>query len=281
MFFILSSINGVELAESRLVPALAHSRVSDGIWKRSPIPFGKGPMKHSVRVFSLFGTLLLAMALANFANLHQVAAQPSDDIIDGLDEGFDDLAGLQSGVARLFTIDYSAALPGDDPASPPANATPVATPDVSADGITTAIVGVLQFDTEANAIAAVRELGADMQGEDDSTSIDVVGFDGETAAYAFAGSDDEDESSGITIVTQDGDQVVIAMAAGETDDMSDLATDLALDIVSAEPGSGDPSFDAAGASEGGLWDKLPTQVELGLASYWLTHDVEIAPDTND
>jgi hypothetical protein len=97
----------------------------------------------------------------------------------------------------------------------------------------------------------------------------------------LSGSDDEDEFSGITLMTQDGDQVVIAIAAGEADDMSDLVTDLALDIIAAEPGSSEVSFDADGTSESGLWDKLPTQVELGLASYWMTRDVEITPDPND
>jgi hypothetical protein len=235
-------------------------------------------MKRSTRLFSLLGATFLALTLLH---LPQAGAQDQDVLSEGLDEGFDDFAGLQSGVARLFTIDYSAALPGDDAASPPAHATPVATPDFSAGGVSTVAVGVLQFDTVENAIAAVREAGAEMQGEAEATAIDVEGFDGETAAYVFSGSDDEDEFSGLAIMSQDGDQVAIAMTAGEADDMIDLVTDLALDIVAAEPGSGETSFDADGTSEGGLWDKLPTRVELGLASYWMAHDIEITPHTHD
>jgi hypothetical protein len=225
----------------------------------------------------MFGAFLLAFMMLPAS---PAGAQGTDDILDDdfLDE-FTEYRGFENGVVRMFTADFSAGLPGAAP-----HATPDASDDVTPEaspggesGAIVAVVGVLQFDTEDNAIAAVQDVNNELADEDDGEAFEADGLEGETAAFSFMEEEDGMTFSGATVVTQDGDQMVFVVAAGEGGDLTDAAVTQVEEIIDAEEGSGTADFHRDGNSTGGLWDKLPTTESLILPGLPMAHDVELTP----
>ena len=236
---------------------------------------GKGPMKSFSRLAALTIAILMAMTLANF---QQVAAQDTGDVSDTYDD-LAELDGLVSGVIRTFNVDYNALI---EELASPASADDLATP-ASPDavelpgGLLLFTAGVLQFDSEESAAAALEQARSEVVADDEGTEIEVDGLEGPTAAFTFVEENESGSAGGTTIVTQDGDQLVVVLSAGVEIDTEELATGIAIDIVGAEAGDSEAEFHEDGTSSGGLWDKLPAADDEALESLPEVTDIELVP----
>jgi hypothetical protein len=236
-------------------------------------------MKLFPRIATLAFAMVLALTLTSYPN---VAAQDTGDLSDTYDD-IAELDGLESGVVRSFNVDYSSLFAAEG--SPPSLdnlATPASpSPLGLAPGLFLFTAGVLQFDSEDSAAAAVEDARSDIVDEEEGSEIEVEGLDGATTAFTFEETDEFGTFGGTTIVTQDGDQVVLVLAAGLDFDTTELASEVAVDVVGAEAGSGEPAFSADGTSSGGLWDKLPASDDDAFEELPIVEDAEIVPDGND
>lgn len=231
-------------------------------------------MKKFRRLAALTVAILMALILAN---LQQAAAQDGD----GMSETYSDLAeldGLESGVIRTYNVDYSALIAGlASPESSDDLATP-ASPDAIAlpGGLLLFTVGVLQFDSEDSAAAALEQARTEIV-SDEGSEFEVDGLDGPTAAFTFVEEDEAGSAGGTTIVTQDGDQLVVVLSAGIDIDTEELATNVIIDIVEADAGDSEAEFHEDGTSSGGLWDKLAAADDEALDSLPEITDFELVP----
>jgi hypothetical protein len=184
---------------------------------------------------------VVAMLLAGTPAL-KVAAQ------DGGRVGFEDLVGLQTAVTRTYSGETAQA-----------DSTPR---DMVKPKALMMLVGIFEFDTEANAAAGYELLRGDMN---------ATGLDGSPLQLTeiavplgipSVGGVATDTSSGtpvdFTIVAAlDGTSVlsVIAITSGAPP-VADIVA-LTRSIAVTESGTTPVAFSADGGSSGGIWDRIP------------------------
>lgn len=179
-------------------------------------------------------------------------ATPVDEEDEGLD--FTTLDGAVRAVARDYSGDIGTSL----------------TPESGETSIPYVAVLVAEFERDDQAAAALgtiqEEALASVAGDADIPMEEVVAPELGDDVRARVGSVEEEgvRYEVALLVIQDGPYIYLVSAvgvgrgtgSGEAGTL-ELTTALAGAIVAADAGTGDGTFDDAGGSTGGLWDKLP------------------------
>ncbi|HYI25766.1 MAG TPA: hypothetical protein VD767_10180 [Thermomicrobiales bacterium] len=218
---------------------------------------------------------LLAFALLALGTAYLPAASAQTP---GSAAAISELPGIQSGIARTWSLDYEAIMSESSPESVDLN---------NWQGLTALSVQVLQFDGEANAQNAYDALSASIAGE-----IANLGQEG-TPAVAneeLANLGDAAVASTLVTTTDIGDThlrnvavlddriVIIVSALAGTAESASSAEALAAYVVNEGEVSPDPiAFDPAGLSKGGLWGVLPPAGNAVLEGLIALRDDQLYP----
>lgn len=143
----------------------------------------------------------------------------------------------------------------------------LASPEAVPSGWFFLLANVLEFDSEQNAAAGFDELVEQVEAEEDAAEgIEFVDVDlGLDLDYVARQAEQEEEgltSVVIQALAHDGEYVYVLIGATFGDDPAPLTEYVMQHMEAAEVGDGTETFDADGTSEGGLWSKFPTPVEI-------------------
>lgn len=184
-----------------------------------------------------------------------------------------DLEGIQYGVARSYSIDYSAisesmSTPGTNPSMP--------------SGVLAMNGMVLEFDNDDNAETAFDTMVAEFDTDEDfaETGVEPFEIDLGNKSTSFSGSED---SNGIELklavtVVQDGSYVYMVAVTGSDIDSEQVVKDFTQKLIDND-GSGEGEFSETGESTGGLWDKFPGADDEQVGEL-MPVDVIVYPETN-
>lgn len=181
---------------------------------------------------------LLALLLAMGAVV-SISAQDSSDL---------DFEGLEKAYGRTFNADMMAMIDVEDPEALPT-------------GWFMLTTMVLEFDSEDSASAGFEQFNEqtteDALGE--GVSLEDVELDLDLEYSAVQAVEEIDGiTTNVAVVTAlDGEYVYAVSGITFGDDPVAAIESVIGEMQEAEAGDGEGTFDADGASEGGLWDKLP------------------------
>ncbi|CAN5753503.1 hypothetical protein BH20CHL3_BH20CHL3_01550 [soil metagenome] len=220
-----------------------------------------------MRIPSKLSAFLAVLALAFTLIAGSAAAQEAtpDDLQPA------DLEGLQHGVARAYTIDYSALI--DLAATPGAEMTVPS-------GVLTLSAVILEFDSSGNAETALallqEDATADMVGEiAEVTEIDLNLGDA-SIGYASVEEFDGQELETIIAVVQQDAYVYFAVGVGSDQDMQTLVNEFTTTLIDNE-GSGAGELNDDATYSGGLWNKFPAADDETIADL-IPYDSVIFPE---
>jgi len=220
-------------------------------------------MRSPLKLSALLALLLLALSLVGGTG---VGAQDDAEEFD-----VNDLEGIQHGVGRSYSIDYSAMM--DQMSTPGAE---MAMP--------TGIVGIgaliLEFDGNDNAQAAFDKLMEQAMAEDtfgDDTEVEEVdlGLGEQSNSYAGTYEIDGQESEDVITVVRQDTYVYVVYASGADTDVQSVVSDFTTGLIETG-GSGEGEFHEDGTSTGGLWDKFPA-ADDELVADLIAYDQVIFP----
>lgn len=222
------------------------------------------PMKWSVLLASLlFGFSFIAGT--------GVGAQESEEFNPA------DLEGLQYGVNRSYSIEFTASAPSSSAESTES------TPEAEPVGLKTLDALVLEFDNDDNAEkgfdALTEQLGAEITAEDNVEEWDVDLGNKSTSLASSEELDGEITNVALTAI-QEGNYIYLISSYGGDFDAQDVTRQFAEKVIEAD-GSGEGEFNEDGTSTGGLWDKLPTADDDLVSALPLTQDMIFFPEADD
>lgn len=201
------------------------------------------------RLLTLFFGLVLIGTTAGPA----IAQTPNASSMPPLDQ----LDGIRAAASRTYALDVEAMLA----------ATPDLAPEEFTQGVRSASIMVLHFDTPENAAAAfgifstsiVDDLPMLAQGGTPEVTNDPLTDTGDQASVATLHTSSGDEETWLRFVTmQQGDHLFVISALTGAEDLAILAENLAALVVSEGEFAGDDAiFVAEGGSTGGLWGFMP------------------------
>lgn len=177
-----------------------------------------------------------------------------------------DIEGLEKAYGRTFNADIMAMIDTDDPEAIPT-------------GWFMLTTMVLEFDSEDSARDGFEQLnegaasgatGADVALEEIELDLDVE----HSAVQAV------EEMGGVTtsvalVTALDGQYVYAVSGITFGDDPVGLVASIVSEMQATEAGDGEETFDAGGASEGGLWDRLPAPATVASEAETLTEVTDI------
>jgi hypothetical protein len=203
-----------------------------------------------MRLFKTVVPALLALLMLGLAAA-PISAQTAD--VDD-STGFDELEGLQRAVSRSFSADMMAMFD-------------IATPDAMPTGWFLLNTMVLEFDSEDNAAAANETLLAELDSGDimaDDTQLEDVELDVDMDHTARQAAQEEEGMTTYALMAtaQDGNYLYLVVGVTFGEDPAAVASSALSIIKDAEAEDGEGTFDENGASEGGLWAKMPTLEQM-------------------
>ena len=225
--------------------------------------------------------LLMVVLLAVVASRVPVAMAQDDGTTESAFDDLTQLEGLETAVQRDWSVDYEELL--ISMASPDANTefTDIEYPD----GIQYLGAYVLRFDGDDNAEAAFtiaqEEVSAESIEGDEFAAYEEIEVDdfgdntlalGETLEDATMGS-----TSSVIFLTQEGEYLYLTLAFSINEDINDQVSEIVRYMVDEDAGDGDGEFNAAGTSEGGLWDKFPDADDELIGQDLIVYDYQLFP----
>lgn len=166
----------------------------------------------------------------------------------------EDLEGIQNGVARYYTMDYTAMM--ESMSTPGAEMT-------MPEGIVTLGGMILEFDDDGHAEDAMNTLNDQVNSEDggmfgEGTEAEDVDLDLGDNSKSYKGSEDIDGQAMDFVVTivQKDNYLYFVITGGSNIDAEQVTKDFANTLIDND-GSGEGEFKEDGTSTGGLWDKFP------------------------
>lgn len=224
-------------------------------------------MRLTMKLSGLLTILLVAFSLLG---AHGAGAQDISTPAATLNLG--ELDGIQNGVIRSYSIDYTAMM--QNMSTPGAN---MQMPS----GLFVLLGGVIEFDSADHAKSAFDKVKADP-----SLAAD-VGAGGTSEAWDSGLGDQSvgykttDTSSGmttnsVTAVFQKDNYIYVTTAIGVNTDVEQSAKDLGQQLLNND-GSGAGDFKSDGTSTGGLWDKFP-KADDALIANLITSDQILYPE---
>ncbi len=144
---------------------------------------------------------------------------------------------------------------------------------------------VFEFDSADSASRALEVMNAEMisQFERDPLAPKLNEFLPENLGDMAFGHEGIYESPGfanelgmVYLMVQDGPYVYQIFCAVTAGDHVGIATNVAEDMIAAEPGDGDPIYDVAGMSTGGNWEIL-NAIKLDMPEGSFVNDLEVYP----
>lgn len=218
-------------------------------------------MVKRIRIFSLLALLgLLALTGRSTA-----AAQ--DDALDGsLD--FGSIEGLQQVVGRYYGPDMEAAM--NAMLTPAAEGTQAPSIEDLLSDATYLTTIVMKYDSDDHAEKgfdifydeAKGQTGEDASAQTEEVEIKDLGDE----AKGMKGVIDQGgtKTNYFSLLVRDGEYNFVISAVSSSDGVEQLTTGVAKAILDRNPGDGDGTFDANGASTGGLWDLFPVNGDASL-----------------
>jgi hypothetical protein len=215
---------------------------------------------------------LLAVLLFAFTFLGGTGVGAQDDMESELQ--LSDLEGIQHGVSRTYSVDYSALMEN--------MSTPGAELEMPS-GLVTLSAIVLEFEEGGNAedaySAVVDELGDEELAVEGVEEVDIdLGDQNKSVAGVEDFGDGTESDVFVTIVQKDNYLYVIYAGSSEID-LQETVVEF-TNILIDNDGSGEGEFNEDGTSTGGLWDKFPA-ADDELISGLTTFDTIIYPETED
>ncbi len=210
-----------------------------------------------MRLFRLLAPVLLAFTMV----LGAVSAVAAQDQTEATPE--DIPAGLEQWYTRTYSADIFSMM---DPASP----------EAMPEGWFLLNANVLTFDSEENAKAGADQLLAELDSEVDDAESDLQLEDAELDLdfdyTAKKASQEEDGMTSVVIeaVAQDGNNVYAVIGITLGPDPSQLTEYAMQTMHDAEASDDAETFNADGASEGGLWAMLPAAEDIQSQESTLT-----------
>jgi hypothetical protein len=214
---------------------------------------------------------LLAVLLFAFTFLGGTGVGAQDDMEGELEIG--DLEGIQYGVARTYTVDYSALM--EDMSTPGAE---LEMPS----GLISMSAMVIEFDNSDNAEAAIDQVTEDIGSEEMGLEgVEEIDLDLGDNSTSFAGVEEYDgiESDLVVTVVQKDNYAYLVYAASSEIDLQETVKEFTNTLIDND-GSGEGEFSEDGTSTGGLWDKFPgsdNEIISGLTAF----DMVLYPETED
>ena len=199
---------------------------------------------------------------------------PESDDGDGGELDFASLDGIERAVGRFYNVEHFDALASPESAPPGTYyLAAVVARFESDDQASTAVGTILDFtlaNVEEDASFTLAETDAGELGDRTEAYVGTVEEDGTTVEVAL-------------LVVQDGPSVhiVIALGLGEPAGTLETATGVVRFMTGAEAGDGDGTFDASGASTGGLWDTLPAEGDDAVRGLVIDGDEVLYPEESD
>lgn len=182
-----------------------------------------------------------------------------------------DLEGLQHGVARAYTIDYSALI--DLAATPGVEMT-------MPSSVLTLSAVILEFDSSGNAETALAQLQEDATTDMVSETAEITEIDlnlGDASiGYASVEEFEGQELETVIAVVQQDTYVYFAVGVGSDQDMQTLVSEFTTTLIDNE-GSGAGELNDDATYSGGLWDKFPASDDESIADL-IPYDSVVFPE---
>lgn len=214
-------------------------------------------------------SVLLAVLLLAFTFLGGTGVGAQDDVEDSLD--INDLEGIQYGVNRTYSIDYSAMMD--------AMSTPGAELEMPS-GLVALSAIVFEFDEPGNAESAFNVVNDELGGENllSEEGIEEVDIDLGDNSVAFAGIEDYDgvESDVFIAVVQQDNYLYMVYAGSTGIDLQETVRNFTSTLIDND-GSGEGEANEDGTYSGGLWDKFPA-ADDELVSGLTAFDMVVYPE---
>lgn len=185
-----------------------------------------------------------------------------------------ELEGLQRAVSRTLGLDYPAIFAAM--ATPGSNVGPP-------QGIIFFWGTILELDSAGHASAAIDRLDAAASVDDGITVVDapVTAIDLALGDRSFAYSEVQDvdgqHSESILALVQRENYVYFVVLTAVDDDAPARVAEFVTHMLDTPTGEGNGTYDAAGGSTGGLWDKYPPRDHPALAGL-IASDAIVYPE---
>lgn len=212
---------------------------------------------------------LLAVLLFAFTVLGGTGVGAQDDVEDELQ--LQDLEGIQYGVARTYSVDYSALIEN--------MSTPGAELEMPS-GLIAVSAMVLEFDGDDNAESAFSTVIDEIAGEElTGEGAEEVDLDLGDDSISYAGAEEFDsvETDVVVTIVRESNYIYLVYGSSTEIDLQETVKDLTNLLIDNE-GSGEGEFSEDGTSIGGLWDKFP-DADDALVADLTTFDTVIYPET--